>query len=87
MTDRPPISCNLEIYGYGLVTFPIAVEYDSPTDTWAAFCPTFDTAGCAASLEDAVKSVKTSVSMLVAVWRHRGQLDQVMREAGYEPEN
>jgi predicted RNase H-like HicB family nuclease len=55
-------------------------------DTYVAYAPALDVSSCGATDEEARRNIRDAVRGFLAVSAEMGTLDEILREAGYEPD-
>jgi predicted RNase H-like HicB family nuclease len=55
-------------------------------DTYVAYVPALDVSSCGATSEDARRNIRDAVRGFLAATADMGTLDEILKEAGYEPE-
>ena len=55
-------------------------------DTYVAYVPALDLSSCGATDEEARHNIRDAVRGFLATCADMGTLDEILREAGYEPE-
>jgi len=55
-------------------------------DTYVAYVPALDVSSCGATDEEARRNIRDAVRGFLAASAEMGTLDEILHEAGYEPE-
>ena len=66
--------------------FPFYTHIFKEGGTYVAYVPALDVSSCGATDEEARRNIRDAVRGFLAASADLGTLDEILREAGYEPE-